>query len=56
MKHVLTFHVVNLPPKGETRFLPNEILVVFHAGTKGARISSLTRHQKLELVEARISI
>ncbi|MGA3302991.1 MAG: S8 family serine peptidase [Methylovirgula sp.] len=52
-RHIPTFHVVNSPPKGETRFLPNEILVVFRAGTKEARISALAKRQKLELVEAR---
>jgi hypothetical protein len=53
VKHVATFHVVNLPPKGETRFLSNEILVVFRAGTNEARISSLAKRQKLDLVQTR---
>jgi subtilisin family serine protease len=48
-------HVTNLhlPPRGETRFLPTEILVVFRAGTKAARISDIARRQKLQSVEVR---
>ncbi|HEY1736080.1 MAG TPA: S8 family serine peptidase [Methylovirgula sp.] len=46
-------HALHLPPKGETRFLPTEILVVFRAGTTEAQISAFAKHQKLDRVQVR---
>ena len=44
---------LHLPPPGETRFLPHEILVVFPAEVSDAQIAAIARRQKLELVQIR---
>jgi hypothetical protein len=38
---------LNLPPKGETRFVPNELLVVLAPGVSVAQADALARRQKL---------
>ena len=41
------------PPAGETRFLPNEVLVVFLGGASEKQIAALARRRKLERVQTR---
>lgn len=45
--------VARLPPRGETRFLPNEILVVFRKGTSAARIAAIARRARIESGQVR---
>lgn len=45
--------LLNLPATGETRFLPNEILVIFRDKTSAARIAAIAKRQRLELAQVR---
>jgi len=42
---------INIPPAGETRFVPNEILLVFRPGASDQDIGNLTRALQLTLLE-----
>ncbi len=44
---------LHLPPPGESRFLPNEILVILRANTDPKEIEGLARRRRLDLVQTR---
>ncbi len=44
---------LHLPPPGETRFAPDEILVILRANTEAKKIEDLGRRRRLDLMQTR---